>query len=268
MLGAACGAGAGGRTRSRCPWAQSVGAGTRHGSLWLTLGTEVSPLIPSPLHSPLHFMHRFVVWFAPACGSSSAPRGHPCAGRVRVSPPPCHLTRLYRLTYYPRPPSLGFWALSVSWRLPGGRGEVGQGGLIPVPTGFCAAPYHFHPSHISGFGEPGWGEAWEGSRVRFGVVFVVAFGPRVKLGGVCDVPPASEPSRPRLPRANPALSWDGEWNKRFVPESVASWGARLIPPHGARGWKPSRDETSGKTEKSRLGCLTRSKAPLPAGFRD
>lgn len=110
-----------------------------------------------------------------------------------MPPPPCHLTRLYRLTYYPDPLP---WVFGLSPCAGGsGRGVVGRAGLpSPSPPVFVLLRFHFHPSNISGVGEPGWGEVWEGSRVRFwGPLLVVAFGPRVKLAGVCDVPAAAAP---------------------------------------------------------------------------
>lgn len=76
-----------------------------------------------------------------------------------------------QINLLPPTPSPGFLGSLRVPAAPGGPWRGGTGGSGPRPHRFCAASYHLHPSNISGFGEPGWGGAGGGSRVRFGVHF-------------------------------------------------------------------------------------------------
>lgn len=166
MLGAACGAVADGRTRSRCPWAQSwpwdharlplahPGTAPGHGG--------VSPLPISPPSSTTRFQASFRGLICTGMWLLQRPTGTPVCREDAGATTPVSPNTSVQINLLPPTPSLGFWALSVCRRLPGGRGVVGRGGLIPVPTGFVLLRVtSTHPTYL-GLGNRVGGRRGEG----------------------------------------------------------------------------------------------------------
>lgn len=146
VLGAACGAGAGGRTRSRCPWAQSVGAGIRHGSPWLTLGTEVSPLIPiSPPFSTTPFHASFRGLVCTGMRLLQRPTGTPlCRQGAGVATPVSPNTSV-QINLLPPTPLPGFLGSLRVLAAPRGPWRGGTGWSHPRPHRFLCCSVSLPP---------------------------------------------------------------------------------------------------------------------------